>query len=243
MSSAPLALVTGAGKRLGYAIARQLAQEGYELVAHAHHSGEGLQQLEQEVKGLGRRFYGLQADLSQPEEVTRLAEYVTRQHGRLDALVHNAGILESGPVEQVTRAQWQRMQAVNLEAPFFLTQGLLSALRAAPSPCIVHLCDIYGERPMPQHLAYEVSKAGLSMLTRALALELAPHIRVNGVAPGVALLPEDVQPEARARALARVPLAREGSAEEIARAVAYLLRAQYVTGHILVVDGGRSSRM
>ncbi|MFM7200101.1 MAG: SDR family oxidoreductase [Myxococcota bacterium] len=239
----PLALVTGAGKRLGFAIALELARAGYDLIAHAHQSHEGLQQLERAVQTLGRQLYPVSADLSQPHAVAALAEQVVAQHGRLDALVHNAGLIEQTPVEQLTRAQWQRLHAVNLEAPFFLTQGLLPALRAAPKPCIIHLCDIYGERPMPHHLAYEVSKAGLSMLTRALALELAPHIRVNGVAPGVALLPEDVSPEARTRALARVPLAREGSADEIARAVCYLLSAEYVTGHILVVDGGRSSRM
>jgi pteridine reductase len=138
----------------------------------------------------------------------------------------------------VSRAHWARMQRINLEAPMFLTQGLLPCLQRAPAGCIVAITDVAGSRPIRRHSAYCVSKAGLAMLVSALAIELAP-LRVNGVAPGAVAFPDDYDPHKRARILARVPLAREGSVADIAQAVRFVVQAPYVTGQIIAVDGGR----
>ncbi len=235
------ALVTGAGKRLGLAIARRLGRAGYDLVAHVNGSTAGAQELHAELAAEGRTVHVVRADLATAEGQDELVRAVQALTPRLDALVHNAGIFERVPFEAIDRARYARMQAVNTEAPFFVTQGLLGELRAAPAPCVVHVTDIAAERPIPHYAHYSVSKAALLMLTRALAAELAPHVRVNAVAPGTVLFPEDFDDETRARFLARIPLRREGSADDIAAAVAYLVGdAPFVTGQVLAVDGGRS---
>jgi pteridine reductase len=134
------------------------------------------------------------------------------------------------------------MNAVNVDAPFFVTQGLLPALQAAANPCVVHVTDIAAERPIGGYAHYSVSKGGLVALTRALAAELAPHVRVNAVAPGTVVFPEDFDEATRARFLAKIPMKREGSAADVAKAVRFLVcDAPYVTGQILAVDGGRSA--
>jgi pteridine reductase len=136
------------------------------------------------------------------------------------------------------------MQAINLEAPFFLTQALLTLLRAAPNPSVIHLTDIGGERAVSHYAHYGISKAGMIMLTKQLAVELAPHIRVNGISPGTVSFPESFTPEQRASHLQRVPIGHEGTPEDIAKTVLFLVRdAPYITGHILTVDGGRSARL
>lgn len=178
------------------------------------------------------------SDLSTESGVEALAA-AAHSRGTLDVLVNNAGIYESTPFVRTTRAELARTLAVNLEAPFFLTQALLPLLLAAPAPCVVNVTDVAVRRPYPRYAPYLVSKAGLTMLTKALALELAPRVRVNAVAPGTVAFPEDFDPEKRARILARVPLGREGSPDDIGRAVVFLVRdAPYSTGHVLDVGGG-----
>jgi pteridine reductase len=235
------AVITGAGKRLGLEIARRLGRRGYDVIAHVNGSIAGARELHAELAAEGRRVAIVQADLSSVEGQEELVHAVKAHAGRIDALVHNAGIFERVPFGAIDRASYARMQAINVEAPFFVTQGLLEELRAAPSPCVVHVTDIAAERPIPGYAHYSVSKAALVMLTRALAAELAPHVRVNAVAPGTVLFPEDFDDETRARFLARIPLRREGSASDIASAVAFLVEeAPFVTGQTLAVDGGRS---
>jgi pteridine reductase len=238
----PLALVTGAGIRVGRAVALALAHAGHDLLLHANASRGPLEEVAREVRALGRTAHLYTADLSSPEAVDALGREVAAAHPALDVLVHNAGLFEKVPFGDIGREAYRRMQAVNLEAPFFLTQALLPLLRAAPAPHVVHVGDVAGERPIPGYAHYSVSKAGLLMLTRALAVELAPHVRVNAVSPGTVAFPPDFSEAARAGVLARIPLKREGSVEDIARAVVFLTRdAPYVTGHVLNVDGGRSS--
>lgn len=242
--SSPRCLVTGAGVRLGRAIALELAKAGYDLILHAHQSQASLVEVAREVQALGQQVWMEKADFTEVGEVDALIERLNAQHSSLDAIVHNAALWERQPFESISRDAYRRTQAINLEAPFFVTQGLLPSLRAAPAPAIVHVCDIVGDRPIPNAAHYAVSKAGLIMLTKTLALELAPHIRVNGVSPGTVLFPEDFDPETRALLLSRVPLARAGTVGDVARAVLFLLRdAPYVTGQVLSVDGGRSTRL
>lgn len=240
----PSALVTGAGIRIGRATARALAEAGFDLALHAHGSTQQLESLRQELAGLGRRVECFRADLSDADDVARLAREVAEKFPALDALVHNAGIFERVAFGDITRAQYRRMMAVNLDAPFFLTQGLLPQLRAARAPCVVHVTDIGGERALSHYAHYGVSKAGLLMLTKQLAVELAPHVRVNGVSPGTVAFPPDFTPEQQASVLRRVPMAREGTVEDIARAVVFLVTAApYVTGQVIAVDGGRSAAL
>lgn len=234
------AFVTGAGIRVGRAIALALADAGYDLVLHAHASVQALEEVAGEVRRRGRNAWLHTADLSDGEAVDRLAGVLRDAHPALDLVVHNAGLFERVPFGSIDRARYRRMQAVNLEAPFFLTQGLLPSLLAAASPCVIHVTDIAAERPYEGYAHYSVSKAGLLMLTRALAVELGPRVRVNAVAPGTVAFPPDFDEAARAEILARIPLAREGDPADVARAVVFLAGQPYVTGQVINVDGGRS---
>jgi len=234
------AFVTGAGIRVGRAIALALADAGYDLVLHANASLQALEEVAAEARRRGRTVDLRTADLSDGAAVDRLAADVRAAHPALDLVVHNAGLFERAPFGTIDRARYRRMQAVNLDAPFFLTQGLLPALRAAAAPCVIHVTDIAADRPYEGYAHYSVSKAGLAMLTRALAVELAPHVRVNAVAPGTVAFPPDFDAAARAAVLARVPLRREGDPEDVARAVVFLAQQPYLTGQVIDVDGGRS---
>ena len=238
------AFITGAGIRVGSAVARALGRAGYDLALHANRSGDSVEALAEEFRALGRRVTVHAADLSRPEAVDDLGARVREAHPALDVLVHNAGLYEAIPFGAITRARYQTMLGVNLDAPFFLTQALLPSLRAGTSPLVVHLTDIAGERPVSGYAHYSVSKAGLIMLTRALAVELAPHVRVNAISPGTVAFPENFDAAEREATLQRIPMGREGSVEDVARAVLFLAReAPYITGQVLAVDGGRSAQL
>ncbi|HSP79028.1 MAG TPA: SDR family oxidoreductase [Myxococcaceae bacterium] len=240
----PTAVVTGAGIRIGKAIALALAEAGHDLVLHVHRSSQGAEEVAEEARALGRTVTLLRADLGTREGVESLAAAVLEAHPSLDVLVNNAGIFERLAFEEITREQYHRMMGINLEAPFFLTQALLPALRAAPQPLVVNLTDIGGERAESHYAHYSVSKAGLIMLTRALAVELAPQVRVNAISPGTVVFPEDFDEAARQATLARIPLGRVGSAEDVARVVVFLAReAPYISGQVIAVDGARSAQL
>ena len=186
----------------------------------------------------------LQADLSQLQQVEQLAAAATAHRGHIDLLVNNASGFFPTPVGTVNEAEWDSLFASNLKGPFFLSQALLPALRASRG-AIVNIVDVYAELPLAQHAVYTMAKAGVAMMTRALAQELGPEVRVNGVSPGAILWPAEENPElggAKAEALlAQTALKRIGEPSDIARAVRYLgLEAGYVTGQILAVDGGRT---
>ncbi|MBU8898029.1 SDR family oxidoreductase [Corallococcus sp. M34] len=238
------AFITGAGIRVGSAVARALGRAGYDLALHAHRSVASLESLATELRSLGRQVTLYSADLADPDAVDALGARVRQEHPALDVLVHNAGLFERIDFASISRAAYRRMLGVNLDAPFFLTQALLPSLLAGKDPLVVHLTDIGGERPVSQYAHYSVSKAGLIMLTRALAVELAPRVRVNGISPGTVAFPEDFDEAARHAILQRIPLGREGSVEDIARTVVFLAReAPYITGQIIAVDGGRSAQL
>ncbi|MFB1483197.1 SDR family oxidoreductase [Corallococcus sp. RDP092CA] len=238
------AFITGAGVRVGSAVARALGRAGYDLALHANHSMASLEALAHELRALGRAVALYRGDLSDPRAVDALGARVREAHPALDVVVHNAGLYERVAFADVTREQYRRMLAVNVDAPFFLTQALLPSLRAGRDPLVVHLTDIGGERAVSHYAHYSVSKAALVMLTRALAVELAPHVRVNAISPGVVAFPEHFDEAARRDVLQRVPMGREGRVEDVARTVVFLAReAPYLTGQVIAVDGGRSAQL
>lgn len=239
----PIALVTGAGVRIGRAIAEALAAAGYDLLLHAHHSHAAAAELAAAARAGGRVAELFVADLADAAARGELVTSIRRTCTRLDVLVNSAAAYEPAPFGTLSRDQYARMMAVNLEAPLFLTQGLLPLLSAASRPCVVNLTDVAVERPYAGYSHYLVSKAGLATLTACLALELAPHIRVNAVAPGTVLFPEHFDAEKRERIVRRIPLATAGTPADVGGAVVFLVRdAPYITGHTLVVDGGAALR-
>ncbi len=232
------ALVTGAGVRLGRASAHRLARAGYNILIHYNSSEEPARETAELVVGEGRQATLLQADLSTPEGVEHLLNQVTASLDGLDVLVNNAAIFYPSTTPQQWVEHWDHFQWVNLKSPFLLTVGLLDHLRARKG-CVVNIVDIWSRYPLRKFLPYSVAKSGLEALTRSLALELAPDIRVNGVSPGAAL-PASGSDGQIDKMLTQVPLGRLGGAEAIADAVEFFCRADYVTGQILPVDGGRT---
>ena len=237
----PVALVTGSARRLGAAIARALHAAGYDMALHWRSARTDIDALVAELES--RRpgsTLAVQGDLADDAQPALLVAAVVARFGRLDALVNNASGFEPTPVGGTTVQQWDALFASNARAPLFLAQAAAPHLRASHG-AIVNMADIHGERPLRGHTVYCMAKAALLMATRSLALELAPEVRVNAVAPGAILWSEgDHDAGRRAGILARTPLGRTGTEAEIADAVLWLLRsAGYTTGQVVRVDGGR----
>jgi len=236
-----VALITGSARRIGAAIARTLHAAGYDLALHARHSRRELESLAAELEvGRPGSTLTLQAELA---DIDRLPELVARtvgHFGRLDALVNNASSFEPSPIGGTTPLLWDALFASNARAPFFLAQAAAPHLKASGG-AIVNLTDLYAEQPLRQHSVYCMAKAALLMMTKSLALELAPEVRVNAVAPGAILWPEaSGNAAAQDAMLARTPLGRTGTPAEVADAVRWLLQdATYSTGQVLHLDGGR----
>jgi pteridine reductase len=233
-----LALVTGAGVRLGRASALRLAAAGFDLLVHYNSSDEPARRTADEVRQTGREAHLMQADLASAEGVDRLAAQVAELSPGLDVLVNNAAIFYPSVSPEDWIEHWDHFHWVNLKSPFLLTVKLLPLLRQRKG-CVVNIVDIWSRYPLKRFLPYSVAKSGLEALTRALALELAPDIRVNGVSPGAALPASGADGNVD-KMLTQVPLKRLGGAEAIAQAVEFLCRADYVTGQVLPVDGGRT---
>lgn len=239
--TAPVALVTGSARRLGAATVRRLHAEGFQVAIHCHTSRAQADALARELEEArpGSTLV-LQADLAQFDRLPELVAGTVGRFGRLDGLVNNASAFFPTPVGDTTPAQWDTLLASNARAPFFLAQAAAVHLRQSRG-AIVNMVDLYAERPLAGHTVYCMAKAALLAMTRSLALELAPQVRVNAVSPGAILWPEEGgEDEARRDMLERTPLDRTGTPEEIASAVHWLLReATYSTGQILYLDGGR----
>ena len=238
----PVALVTGAAKRIGAAIAKHLHRAGFDIVLHHHASMAEAAALLGELNA--KRPYSafsLAADLRDFDRIPELIAQSVGHFGRLDALVNNASAYYATPFGNVTPTEWDDLFAINARAPFFLAQAAAPHL-ANRAGAIVNMIDAYAEQPRRDISAHVASKAALIGATRALALELAPKVRVNGVAPGAILWPENgIDQSLSSQLIARTPLARAGSAEEVAEAVRWLLQdATYMTGEILRLDGGRN---
>ena len=236
-----VALVTGGAVRVGRAISQALAGEGVRLVVHYNSSSDDADALVEEIRGGGGEAAAIGADLSKGEEVRRLAEEARKLFGGIDVLVNNASVFPAQRLEETDEALWEHTMAVNLRAPFVLIRHLASTLRERRG-AVVNMCDLAGIQAWGAYAAHGIAKAGLVHLTRVAARSLAPQVRVNGIAPGAVLPPESMG-EDELDALARsTPLQRLGSPDDVVRAVLYLLRGDYVTGEILVVDGGRMLR-
>lgn len=237
----PVVLITGAAKRVGAVIARTLHAAGYDLALHYRHSRGDMDALVAELDA--RRAGGalaVPAELDDIEQLPRLVEACIARYGRLDGLVNNASAFYPTPVGSVTMQQWNELFASNAQAPFFLAQAAAPHLQKAHG-AIVSIADIYAQRPLARYPVYSMAKAALAAMTRALARELAPDVRVNAVAPGAILWPESGKAYTdQADLIARTPLARTGTPADVAAAVLFLLRdAKFTTGQILNVDGGR----
>ena len=236
------ALVTGAGSRIGQAIAIGLAQSGCDVAIHYHDSAKGAEETARAVRSARRRAELLQADLTDAAAARGLADQAARALKRLDVVINSAAIMVREPVETVTPESWDATLDLNLRAMFFVSQGAVPHLRRAKGK-IVNIADIAGMEPWPAYVPHCVSKAGVIMLTKALARALAPDVAVNGVAPGAVLLPEDWDEQAREHIRSTTPLERLGSPDDVVAAVRFLLAGtDYVTGTVLVVDGGRLIR-
>lgn len=235
-------LITGAAKRVGAAIARTLHGAGAGIAIHYRSSAAPAEALAAELESQRRGSTLLvRCDLLDTAALGTMVGDVVERAGRLDVLVNNASSFYPTALGTVTMAHWEDLVGTNLRAPLFLSQAALPHLRATRG-CIVNLVDIHAVRPLRDHPVYGPAKAGLAMLTRSLARDLAPDVRVNGVAPGAVLWPEnDMDERTRDSILRQVPMKRAGSPEDIAGCVLYLVRdAGYVTGQIIAVDGGRS---
>ncbi len=235
-------LVTGAARRIGAAIVTCLHQNGARVAIHYRASADDAHalcsQLNKERSDSAAIF---KADLLSIDEIRAMVATVAEWGGRLDGLVNNASSFYPTPVGSITEAQWDELLGSNLKAPLFLSQAAASHLRDS-SGVIVNIVDVHAERPLRDHPVYGPAKAGLAMLTRSLAKDLAPAVRVNGVSPGAILWPENGMTETlQANILNQIPLGRSGAPSDIADCVLYLIRdASYVTGQIIAVDGGRS---
>jgi pteridine reductase len=235
-------LVTGGARRLGAAIGRRLHAAGANLVVHYHQSQAAADALVEELEALrGGSAHAVRGDLHDVERLPGLVAATLERFGRLDVLVNNASSFYPTPVGTITAAQFDDLLGTNLRAPLFLSQAAAPALRATRG-LVINMVDIHGRRPLKAHPVYCAAKAGLVMLTKSLARELGPEIRVNGIAPGPVLWPErDLDASLKDEIIARTALKRPGSPQDIARAAHFFaVDAPYVTGQILAVDGGRS---
>jgi pteridine reductase len=238
----PVALVTGAAKRIGAQIAHRLHAAGYDVVLHYRHSRKEMDALVAELEAArSGSTLSIATDLANIKKIPGIIEMCLRRFGRLDALINNASAFYATPIGAVTPALWDELFASNARAPFFLAQAAAPHLKESRGS-IVNIVDIYAERPLPGYPVYCMAKAALAMMTQALARELAPEVRVNAVAPGAVLWPESGKAYADQQELiAHTPLQRAGTPKDVTTAVLFLLRdAKFMTGQTLRVDGGRT---
>jgi pteridine reductase len=235
---AKVALVTGGAIRVGRAITLGLAEAGYDVVVNYHTSESEALRVTRQVEELGRAAVVAPGDVSRAGDVARIAETVRESFGRLDLLVNNASLFPSTPFLDIEEGEWDRVMAVNLKGPFLMVKATADLLRQTGGR-VVNLVDLSAFQPWVDHPHHAVSKAGLLHLTRVMARALAPAVRVNAIAPGAVLLPEGLDEEARRKARDRSSLGTLGSPEDVVRTVLFLERSPFITGEVIVVDGGR----
>ncbi|MDP4535300.1 pteridine reductase [Alkalimonas collagenimarina] len=240
-SPAPVALVTGSAKRLGCAVLKRLHQHGYRVIIHCNRSKEDAEQLANALNQQRAKSAAvISGDLTDNNTLERLAAEALQCFKRLDVLINNASSFYPTAIGTATFDDWEQLMGSNAKAPFFLSQALAPAL-AEQNGCIINMVDIHAERPLQEHAIYCMAKSALLMLTKSLARELAPTIRVNGIAPGAILWPSNEIAEAdKAMILRQIPLERLGTPDDIADTAVFLIQSNYVNGQIIAVDGGRS---
>lgn len=241
LDTVPVAFITGAAHRVGAVLARELHRSGYRVVIHYLRSERAATELCQDLNRQRERSAAvLRGDVLDPNAIAALAAQAVACFGRLDVLINNASSFYPTPVGSITLEQWDDLIGTNVRAPLLLSQALVPALRATTG-AIINIADIHADRPLKNHTVYCVAKAGLVMLTKSLARELAPDVRVNAIAPGAILWPEQGDAQQQEHILSRIALKRQGTPLDIAKAALYLARdADYVTGQIITVDGGRT---
>ena len=235
-------LITGAAQRIGETIARLMHAEGMNIILHYRSSRSAAQKIQQELNAERENSVILiQADLSETDKISEMIREAVKGWGRIDAIVNNASSFYPTPVGNIDEKVWDDLINSNLKAPLFLSQAAAPYLKQQHG-CIVNIVDIHADRPLKNHTVYCVAKAGLVMLTKSLARELAPEVRVNAIAPGAILWPEnDIDDVTKKRIVSGTVLKRQGSADDIATSVRFLIKeANYITGQILAVDGGRT---
>ncbi|HEX6938944.1 MAG TPA: SDR family oxidoreductase [Longimicrobiales bacterium] len=236
-----MALVTGGARRVGRALSLALARAGADIVVNYFRSAEEAERTVADIVALGRRAIAVRSDVASKTDVDALVRRTADAFGRLDVLVNNASMFEKAPLLAITEQDWDRVLAVNLKGPFLLAQAAAPLLRRDGGGVIINIADLSAFQPWPSYAHHAVSKAGLVHLTRVLAAALAPDIRVNCIAPGTVLPPEDYTGEQALREIERAPLKRLGSPDDVARALLFLIESDFVTGEVVVVDGGRMS--
>jgi len=241
MSSNPVALVTGSGRRLGKQIALALARSGFDVVVNYHRSKEQAERTVTEVQQLGVRCIAVQADVSQVSDVREMVRTALDTFGQIDVLVNNAGVFLTVKFDEITEEIWDRILDVNLKGEFLCSQAVAEVMLKRGKGRIINMASLGGLRAWTTHIPYCVSKAGVIMLTKCLAKALAPHITVNAIAPGTIIIAGDESGEIEHIAVEKIPLQRYGTASDVADVVVYLATAaEYITGQVFVVDGGRS---
>ena len=240
--SSRVALVTGAGRRVGQAIALALGAKGMKVAVHYNGSASGAEETVAQLRAEGATGEVFQADLSTADGPRQLIDAVVRSFGGIDVLVNSAAVMERTPFGEVSVEQWDAMMAINLRAPFFVTQAAAPHLKQSGG-AVVNIADLAAYETWPAYIPHGISKSGVVHMTRSLARVLAPEVRVNGVAPGTVLLPEDWDKAADERLRQTTPLARTGTPEDVSATVIFLLESDYITGETVIVDGGRHVRI
>lgn len=236
-----VALVTGGAIRVGRAISHELAAAGYRLAVNYKSSASAAEELVEELRGGGNEALAVAADVSSDADVDVMIDRVIEEFGRVDLLVNNAAVFSRRPFLELETERWRRTLEVNLTGPFLVARRVAAEMLRAGAGRIVNVCGTAGIHPLGDYAHYCAAKAGLDMLTRAMAEALAPDVQVNGIAPGTVLFPEDTDEEVRREVVSRIPHGRIGTPEDVARAVRLLAEApDYVTGTIVTVDGGAS---
>lgn len=238
-SNGKTALVTGGATRVGRSIALELGRAGFDVAIHYHRNESGAREVVESLEAMGRTAYCLKGALEERERVRDLIDQVVVTSGGIDLLVPNAAVFESVDYDAIDDSAWDRMLTLNLSSTFALAHRATRSLRERQGNIVFITCSSV-EAPYRHHLPYVVSKAGIYQAMRTMALELAPQVRVNAVAPGTVLPPENMSSDALQRLRRGIPLQRFGEPDDIARAVRFLAESEFVTGQQLVVDGGRS---
>jgi pteridine reductase len=234
-----VALVTGAGKRLGRAVALRLASEGADVAIHYGKSESEAREVVREIERLGRRSIALPAELTRVTEIQELIARVAKEFQRLDILINSAANFLETKFGQTSETTWDASLDTNLKAPYFCAQAAAPYLTQSGHGIIINFADIGGLIGWREFLPHSISKSGVILMTRILAKELAPAVRVNAIAPGTITMPGD-PPQWQSNFIKRAPLARTGTPQDITDAVLFLIRAEFMTGEVLVLDGGRT---
>ncbi len=236
-------IITGSAVRLGRAICLELASSGAHLFCHYHSSNRKAKDLEQELKDMGITCHFYQADLSRVQNSIKLVEDAYRQMGRIDVLINNAAVFYKTPLGKISEQDWDTFFDINLKNPFFLAQEASLYMVEQKIAKIINIGDAGAENPFPAYLPYSISKSGIIAMTKGLAKALAPDIQVNCINPGPVMIPEDLSTEEKQYAVDQTLLKREGSAEDIAHTVRFVLEGtDFITGAVIPVDGGRHVR-